>query len=73
VLSEGLTMIGFWEGGMDAYLSALEEQHLQRMGDLKQELEKSPSAEQAREIQGQIKQEQAEHRQRVKHAGKLLF
>ena len=66
-------MIGFWVGGMNTYLNALKAEHTQRMGDLKQELKKAPSADEAREIQGQIKQERAEHRRRVRHAKKSLF
>jgi hypothetical protein len=66
-------MIGFWVGGMNTYLNALKVEHTRRMGDLKQELKKAPSADEDREIQGQIKQEQAEHRRRVRHAKKSLF
>ncbi len=66
-------MIGFWEGGMSAYLNALKAEHFQRMGGLKQELKGAPSSDEAREIQTQMKQERAEHQRRVRHAKKYLF
>jgi hypothetical protein len=66
-------MSGFWVGGMSAYLNALKAEHTRRISALKQELKKVSSADEAREIQGQIKQEQAEHRGRVRHAKKSLF
>ncbi len=63
----------FWIGGLDAYRAGLEKQHEAMMAELCLQLQLCEDKEKRTDIEAEISRTEAEHKAKLRQAGKGIF